>query len=118
MIAYLESLRTLAALPLKRLLPAHGPPLLPARDALEGYIAHRLAREAKIFAALPSAPTERIGLAKLVEIAYADAPAAVRVGADGGLAGYAARAHLEKLRREGRAHPHGDGLWGRTARVE
>ena len=118
MAAYLESLRTLAALPLSRLLPAHGPPLSPAREALEGYIAHRLAREAKIFAALPSAPRERIGLAELVEIAYADAPAAVRVGADGGLAGYAARAHLEKLRREGRASADGEGLWGRSSSAE
>jgi hydroxyacylglutathione hydrolase len=49
---YLASLRRLLELDVRRIYPGHGPVLEPARPVIEGYIAHRLEREAQILAAL------------------------------------------------------------------
>ena len=48
---YLASLRRVLALDVQRIYPAHGPVLEPARPVIEGYIAHRLQREAQILEA-------------------------------------------------------------------
>ncbi|MEL6183837.1 MAG: MBL fold metallo-hydrolase [Myxococcota bacterium] len=95
MTTYLEQLRRLAAHPDGVLFPAHGPPIAAGRAKLEHYIAHRLAREAKVRAALeahtgPATPQD------LLPAAYADTPPAVWP-----LAERACLAHLDKLVEDG-----------------
>jgi recombination protein RecT len=98
---YLGSLRRLAREPVDYILPAHGHVLGPANAAIEHLIRHRLAREAKVAAAL-----ERAGdgtLEDLVPSAYDDVrpglyPVAMR----------SLLAHLEKLEADGRATRTGD----------
>ena len=93
--AYLDGLRRLRSLDLAVLCPGHGPPVWDARAKLDGYIAHRLERERLLVEAL-----ER-GLStedELLDFAWSDAPAELRPAA-----ALTLRAHLEKLRSEGRA---------------
>jgi ribonuclease/clavin/mitogillin len=95
MTLYLRSLERLRALSPSMLLPAHGLPRLDADAVLERYVTHRLAREAKVLAALeahegPAEPRE------LVPVAYADAPRAVWP-----LAAMSTEAHLLKLVKDG-----------------
>lgn len=78
------------------LLPGHGPKIEAPAEYLDAYLAHRLAREAKVLAALPhqaGATAEAI-----LPIAYADTPAAMYPFAARSL-----QAHLDKLVRDGRA---------------
>jgi glyoxylase-like metal-dependent hydrolase (beta-lactamase superfamily II) len=49
---YMASLRRVLELDVRRIYPAHGPVLEPARPVIERYIAHRLEREAQILEAL------------------------------------------------------------------
>lgn len=100
MAAYLEQLDRLRGLDLSALCPSHGNVIGGAHQRLSFYIAHRLAREAKVIEAL------KVGgdLKALVDHAYADAPEMLRAGPEGGVAGLSLRAHLEKLIAEGRAH--------------
>ena len=49
---YLASLRRVLEFDVERIYPAHGPVLEPARPVIEGYIAHRLERDAQILAAV------------------------------------------------------------------
>lgn len=97
MAQYLESLAAMKALRPSMLLPAHGMPIRDPDALLDHYVAHRLAREAKVLAALeahggPAAPMD------LVPVAYADAPRLVWP-----LAAQALEAHLIKLARDGAA---------------
>jgi glyoxylase-like metal-dependent hydrolase (beta-lactamase superfamily II) len=95
MATYLDSLRRLAALPLTRVVPAHGPAIDDPGAVFAHYIAHRLAREAKLLGALSTRPA---GLAELVSRVYDDVDPRLH-----GVAGRSLRAHLEKLVAEGRA---------------
>jgi glyoxylase-like metal-dependent hydrolase (beta-lactamase superfamily II) len=91
---YLDGLRRLRALDLERIHPGHGDEVDDPNAKLDQYLAHRLERERKLLAALEAgAETED----ELLDAAWADAPAAVR-----GFAAITLRAHLEKLREEGR----------------
>jgi glyoxylase-like metal-dependent hydrolase (beta-lactamase superfamily II) len=91
---YLEGLRRLRALDLERIHPGHGDEVDDPNAKLDEYLAHRLDRERKLLAALDAgAKTED----ELLDAAWSDAPAAVR-----GFAAITLRAHLEKLREEGR----------------
>lgn len=103
MAEYLGSLAKLAALEPRALIPAHGDVLDP--EILGRYVAHRLAREARVLEALARAPRPATPHDLLSE-AYADAPAAVWP-----LAALSTEAHLVKLEREGRAHRDADGRW-------
>lgn len=98
---YLESLERVRALRLKALLPAHGGPVLDPYERLSFYIAHRLAREAKIEAALKGAAGGALP-SELVPVAYADAPRAAWP-----LAVMSLTAHLERLEELGRARRDG-----------
>jgi len=101
MAQYLDSLRRLASLAPSRLFPSHGPSLDDGAGSLHRYVAHRLAREARVVAAL-----EKIGWASLealAEVAYADAPHAPRVLVHASLL-----AHLQKLSAEGHVLGLGD----------
>jgi glyoxylase-like metal-dependent hydrolase (beta-lactamase superfamily II) len=93
--AYLDGLRRLRALPLRVLCPGHGDPVWDPAGKLDQYLAHRAERERKLLAALAAGVR---GEDALLDAAWDDAPPAVRR-----FAALSLRAHLEKLREEGRA---------------
>jgi glyoxylase-like metal-dependent hydrolase (beta-lactamase superfamily II) len=92
---YLDGLRRLRELDLAVLCPGHGPPVWDVRAKLDGYIAHRLERERRLVEALERGLS---GEDELLDAAWSDAPAQLRPAA-----ALTLRAHLEKLRDEGRA---------------
>ncbi len=101
---YLDSLRSLLPLDLRRILPGHGPPIEEPRRKIEEYIAHRLDRERQILAAIEGGAATP---AEIVEEVYAEVdprlyPVAART----------VEAHLRKLEREGRVGANLEG--GRT----
>lgn len=101
MIAYLDSLRRAAALTPALLLPSHGPATTAAVERLEGYVAHRLAREAKVLSALGDTPIDSMAV---TAVAYDDVPSVFHAFAERSVA-----AHLEKLVTEGRVRAHDSG---------
>jgi glyoxylase-like metal-dependent hydrolase (beta-lactamase superfamily II) len=91
---YLEGLRRLRALELEVLYPGHGDAVTDPAAKLDEYLAHRAERERKLLAALEAGAE---GEEALLDAAWEDAPAPVRP-----FAAVTLRAHLEKLREEGR----------------
>jgi hydroxyacylglutathione hydrolase len=91
---YLDSLRRVLRLDVQRIYPAHGPVLEPARPVIEGYIAHRLERDAQILQAV-SAGAEMV--ADIVARVYRDVAPALHP-----VARLSVLSHLHKLEREGR----------------
>ena len=91
---YLDGLRALRALDLEVLCPGHGPPVWDVRAKLDGYVEHRLERERLLLEALAQGLSSED---ELLDAAWGDAPAALR-----DFAALSLRAHLEKLRAEGR----------------
>jgi glyoxylase-like metal-dependent hydrolase (beta-lactamase superfamily II) len=92
---YIDGLRRLRALDLAVLCPGHGEPIWDVAAKLDGYIAHRLDRERRVLEALDRGlRTED----ELLDAAWSDAPAELRP-----LAAMSLRAHMAKLRAEGRA---------------
>jgi glyoxylase-like metal-dependent hydrolase (beta-lactamase superfamily II)/8-oxo-dGTP pyrophosphatase MutT (NUDIX family) len=103
MAAYLASLRALLEEDLEWLAPGHGFLMAEPRKAIEHVIAHRLRREDKVHGVLRA-----LGQARLEAIllkVYDDVPERMHAMALRSL-----RAHLFKLRDEGRAL-ESDGLW-------
>ncbi|MGC4085210.1 MAG: MBL fold metallo-hydrolase [Vicinamibacterales bacterium] len=100
--AYLASLERIRALAPGRLLPAHGDPIDDPDAVLTRYIAHRYARETQVLAALTAGKGTVPAIAESIYDGLNPAllPAAHET----------VRAHLEKLRREGRASTEA-GLW-------
>jgi glyoxylase-like metal-dependent hydrolase (beta-lactamase superfamily II) len=103
---YLASLQKLEALEPLLLAPAHGPVIADALGTLRYYRAHRLQREGKILAALPTAPADPDSL---LPEAYGDVsrfvwPIALR----------SLLAHLEHLQEQGLAEQIG-ARWRRLA---
>ena len=92
---YLDGLRRLRELDLAVLCPGHGEPIWDVRGKLDAYVEHRLDRERRLVAALERGLRSED---ELLDAAWADAPAELRPFAAASL-----RAHLEKLRAEGRA---------------
>jgi glyoxylase-like metal-dependent hydrolase (beta-lactamase superfamily II) len=92
---YLDGLQRLRELDLAVLCPGHGDPIWDADAKLSEYIAHRRDREQRLLAALDRGLT---GEDDLLDAAWADAPPHLRP-----FAAVSLRAHLEKLRAEGRA---------------
>jgi glyoxylase-like metal-dependent hydrolase (beta-lactamase superfamily II) len=92
---YLDGLRRLRELDLAVLCPGHGEPIWDVRGKLDAYVEHRLDRERRLVAALDRGLRSED---ELLDAAWADAPAELRPFAAASL-----RAHLEKLRAEGRA---------------
>ncbi|MCO5976961.1 MBL fold metallo-hydrolase [Ideonella oryzae] len=104
MAAYLASLQGLKSLPLQWLAPGHGFLIEAPANEFQRLIDHRLAREAKVLAAL----RDRSGPAPLAELlpqVYGDVPAARHAVAERSL-----RAHLLKLQAEGLA-TEAQGCW-------
>jgi glyoxylase-like metal-dependent hydrolase (beta-lactamase superfamily II) len=91
---YLDGLRRLRELDLAVLCPGHGPPIWDVRGKLDAYLDHRLDRERRLLAALDRGLREED---ELLDAAWDDAPPELRQ-----FAAISLRAHLEKLRAEGR----------------
>lgn len=106
MRAYLATLERLAALDVDRIYPGHFRPLDGGTAVLEGYLAHRRARDQKIFAALQS--LGRADVDSIVELAYDDTPVELHP-----IARYSALAHLEMMEEDGRARNR-NGQWQLT----
>jgi glyoxylase-like metal-dependent hydrolase (beta-lactamase superfamily II) len=92
--AYLDGLRRLRALDLAVLCPGHGDEVWDPRATLDRYVEHRLDRERRLVAALEAGLRSED---ELLDAAWDDAPRELRPAA-----AITLRAHLEKLRREGR----------------
>ncbi len=91
---YLDGLRRLRAMDLERICPGHGDEVTDPAAKLDSYLAHRAERERKLLAALDAGITDEDGL---LDAAWDDAPANVRQ-----FAAITLRAHMEKLRSDGR----------------
>ncbi len=109
MAAYLDSLRRLRALPLRRLFPAHGPPIDDPAQVLDEYVAHRLRRERQIFDVLGAGPAT---VPEIVARCYVEIAPWLH-----GPAGQTVRSHLAKLVDEGRAVELADGRFARASSV-
>jgi glyoxylase-like metal-dependent hydrolase (beta-lactamase superfamily II) len=92
--AYLASLRRIRELEPRRIYPGHGAPVERPAALLRAYIAHRLAREREIAAALRDRP---LSIPAIVEVVYPALPAEVRAAA-----AESVLAHLVKLRDDAR----------------
>jgi glyoxylase-like metal-dependent hydrolase (beta-lactamase superfamily II) len=92
---YLDALRRLRALDLEVILPGHGPPVRSPAAKLDEYVAHRLDRERRLLEALARGLGDEDDL---LDAAWDDVPAELRPAA-----ALTLRAHLQKLREEGRA---------------
>ena len=99
---YLESLARLRALPLTRIAPGHGPMLDDPLDVIDGLVAHRLRREAKVSAALDAACAA--ALDELLPRVYGDVDVSLYE-----LARHTLLAHLVRLERRGVALRSNDG---------
>ena len=103
---YLASLRRLQGLALTALAPGHGAVIPDAQGEVARVIAHRLAREAKVVAALATRP--RATLDEILPVVYDDVPVSLH-----GWARHSLLAHAIKLVEEGRATVSGDYYtWG------
>lgn len=92
--AYMDSLRRLRDLDLEVICPGHGPYVEDPHAKLDEYIEHRADRERRLVAALDSGLREQD---ELLDEVWSDAPAELRPAA-----ALTLRAHLDKLREEGR----------------
>jgi glyoxylase-like metal-dependent hydrolase (beta-lactamase superfamily II) len=92
--AYLAALERLRSLDLAVICPGHGPPVWDPNAKLAEYVAHRRERERRLVAALEAG---RRTHDELLDAAWDDVPRGLRPAAAVTL-----RAHLEKLREEGR----------------
>lgn len=108
MAIYLRELERLAQLGATTALPAHGDPITSPSDHFRAYITHRLAREARIEAALGEVSSNGADLDALVARAYADTPMAIWP-----IAKLSLEAHLLKLLAEGRAKRE-DSRWAKA----
>lgn len=102
MAEYLFQLGRMRALPNAVLYPAHGDPQVDGHAKLDQYVAHRLKREEKVFAALAKKRGEATPFELLAD-AYDDTPALLYP-----LAARSCLAHLLKLAKDGRASQSGE----------
>lgn len=108
LIAYLESLRVVAGIAPRLILPGHGEPIEDAAQAVRNQLAHRVAREDALAAALADGVRDREAL---LDRAWSDVPEALRIAAH-----VTMQSHLEKLDLEDRLppdlEPEGRRHWG------
>lgn len=93
---YLDSLARLREMPLSRIAPGHGPVLDRPAEVIDGIVAHRLRREARVLAALEAARAATLD--DLLPRVYADVDASLHE-----LARNTLLAHLIRLERRGEA---------------
>jgi glyoxylase-like metal-dependent hydrolase (beta-lactamase superfamily II) len=91
---YLDSLRRVEGLGVRRIYPAHGPVIEDARGKIQEYLDHRMLRERQILEALGAGGRT---IPELVKAIYADVPVALH-----GHAAMSVHSHLKKLGQEGR----------------
>ena len=91
---YLDTLQRLQTMDIAEIVPAHGPTITDPQAKIAEYIAHRLDRERRLLDALAAG---RRGVDELLDQVWDDVPAALRPAA-----AITLRAHLDKLRDEGR----------------
>lgn len=91
---YLDSLRRVQALGVRRIYPAHGPVIDDAPAKIQEYLDHRMLRERQILDALSGGA--RV-IPDLVAAIYAEVPVALH-----GHAAMSVHSHLKKLKRDGR----------------
>lgn len=103
MAEYLRQLDRLASLGGALGLPAHGEPIDDPTALFRRYIAHRLAREQRVYDAVAGAGREGQAALELLPVAYADTPPALFP-----VASLSLLAHLHKLTREGRVVLRGE----------
>jgi glyoxylase-like metal-dependent hydrolase (beta-lactamase superfamily II)/8-oxo-dGTP pyrophosphatase MutT (NUDIX family) len=106
--AYVASLRRLQGIPCRLLLPGHGSATARPAETLAAALEHRAKREVHLLAALRAGPRRPADL--VVEL-YPGLPGELRE-----LAELQVLAGLQKLQREGRAEPAGDGWQAGVAR--
>jgi glyoxylase-like metal-dependent hydrolase (beta-lactamase superfamily II) len=94
LVAFLDSLRRLAALDLELICPGHGPWVTDPAAKVEEYVEHRMMRERRLLAALQRGERSRAAL--LAEV-WDDVPDELRPAAAAVM-----QAHLDKLEGEGR----------------
>lgn len=108
LIRYLESLETVAAIAPALILPGHGEPIEDAAAAVRNQLAHRVAREEGLAAALAEGVRDREALLDRV---WSDVPEQLRIAAH-----VTMQSHLEKLDLEDRLpadfEPEGRRHWG------
>lgn len=92
--AYLDTLRMLLKMPIKRIYPGHGPVIDNPQEKIGEYLAHRLARERQILAQLENTACT---VAELVAVIYAAYPVNLYQAA-----GQSVQSHLDKLFAEGK----------------
>jgi glyoxylase-like metal-dependent hydrolase (beta-lactamase superfamily II) len=91
---YLDSLRRIQRLDIRRIYPAHGPVIEDAPAKIQEYIDHRMMRERQILEALGAGLRT---IPAMVEKIYAEVPKALHP-----TAAMSVESHLKKLKREGR----------------
>jgi glyoxylase-like metal-dependent hydrolase (beta-lactamase superfamily II) len=94
LVAYMDSLRRLQAMPIELICPGHGPWITDPAAKLAEYVEHREMRERRLLVALGRGERSRGGL--LAE-AWSDVPEQMRPAA-----ALVMEAHLQKLAAEGR----------------
>jgi glyoxylase-like metal-dependent hydrolase (beta-lactamase superfamily II)/8-oxo-dGTP pyrophosphatase MutT (NUDIX family) len=102
---YLSSLERIRDLDARTVLPAHGPPMIAPREAVQNLLDHRVEREERVLRALEGG---RRDLAAIVESAYADTP-----DVHPELAKNQTEAHLDRLEGRGLVQRSG-GSWERV----
>lgn len=95
---YMDSLRRLLELDLETIYPAHGPVIRNPKQKIREYIAHRELRERQVLETLAAGPVE---VREIVSRIYIDVPAYLHPAAASSV-----RAHLKKLRSDGRVVEH------------
>ena len=95
---YMNSLKRLQELGVRRIYPAHGPVVEDGPALIAEYIEHRLLRERQILEVLGDGPST---IPAIVERVYAAVPKNLH-----GMAGQSVASHLKKLAREGRVREH------------
>src|SRR5574341_1405050 len=91
---YMNSLRRLRQLDVRRIYPAHGPVIEDAPAKIQEFIDHRMMRERQI---LESLGDGLVTIPAMVERIYADVPKALHA-----MAAMSVESHLKKLKRDGR----------------
>jgi hydroxyacylglutathione hydrolase len=104
---YMDSLRRLQALDLRRIYPAHGPVIEDGPGKIQEFIDHRMLRERQILEVLGGGART---IPEIVKIVYADVNTALHR-----VAAMSVHSHLRKLRAEARARedlvPGGPSRW-------
>ena len=91
---YMDSLRRVQALGVRKIYPAHGPVIEDGPGKIEEYIAHRLLREKQILEAIGGGART---IPDVVKVVYAEVPEKLHA-----MAGQSVHSHLKKLLVEGR----------------